>query len=181
MGLRTRSAWQRNWSGASSTTSNGTRSRGCCPVCDRVQLVDSAAGVGKSTMLRVYDQGMTLAGRHVTYLATTTPAVGVLREDGFAAETVAKFLLSEKMQVAARGGTVVVDESSMLGLRDAYRLFSIAKEKDIKLVFLGDSRQHSSVAAGAFMRLLQEYGGITPTASPRSSGRKTVTIARRSS
>ncbi len=69
--------------------------------CDRVQLVDSAAGVGKSTMLRVYDQGMKLAGRHVTYLATTTPAVGVLRDDGFAAETVAKFLLSEKMQAAA--------------------------------------------------------------------------------
>ena len=64
--------------------------------CDRVQLVDSAAGVGKSTMLGVYDQGMKLAGRHVTYLATTTPAVGVLREDGFAAETVAKFLLSRE-------------------------------------------------------------------------------------
>ena len=130
--------------------------------CDRVSVVDSAAGVGKSTMLGVYDQGMTLAGQNVTYLATTTPAVGVLRQDGFAAETVAKFLLSDKMQTAAAGGTVVVDESSMLGLRDAYRLFSLAKEKNLKLVLLGDSRQHSSVAAGAVMRVLQQYGGITP-------------------
>ena len=48
------------------------------------------------------------------------------------------------------------------GLRDAYRLFTIAKEKNLKLVFLGDSRQHSSVAAGAVMRLLQQYGGVTP-------------------
>ena len=112
--------------------------------CDRVSVVDSAAGVGKSTMLGVYDQGMTLAGQNVTYLATTTPAVGVLRQDGFAAETVAKFLLSDKMQTAAAGGTVVVDESSMLGLRDAYRLFSLAKEKNLELVLLGDSRQHSS-------------------------------------
>ena len=130
--------------------------------CDRVSVVDSAAGVGKSTMLGVFDQGMTLAGRNVTYLATTTPAVGVLRQDGFDAETVAKFLLSEKMQTAAAGGTVVVDESSMLGLRDAYRLFSLAKEKNLRLVLLGDSRQHASVAAGAVMRVLQQYGGITP-------------------
>ncbi len=130
--------------------------------CDRVQMLDSAAGVGKSTLLRVYDEGMRMAGRHVTYLATTTPAVGVLREDGFAAESVAKFLLSEKMQAAAKGGYVVVDEASMLGLRDAHRLFSIAREKDVKLVFLGDSRQHASVPAGAFMRVMQEYGGVKP-------------------
>lgn len=129
---------------------------------DRLDLVDSAAGVGKSTMLQVLNQGMRLAGQPVTYLATTTPAVGVLRQDGFAAETVAKFLLSEKMQGAAKGGCVVVDEASMLGLRDASRLFAIAKDKNLRLIFLGDSRQHSSVAAGAFMRLVQQFGGITP-------------------
>jgi conjugative relaxase-like TrwC/TraI family protein len=132
--------------------------------CDRVQLVDSAAGVGKSTMLGKFDEGMTLVGRDVTYLATTTPAVDVLRKDGFAAETVAKFLLSSKMQEAAIGGTVVIDESSMLGLRDAYELSRLAKEKDIRLIYLGDSRQHSSVAAGAVMRTLKEYGGLTPLA-----------------
>jgi hypothetical protein len=129
---------------------------------DRVQLVDSAAGVGKSTMLSVYDQGMRLAGEDVTYLATTTPAVGVLRKDGFEAETVAKFLLSDKMQEAAADGTVVVDEASMLGLRDSHKLFRIARENNIRLVFLGDSRQHSSVSAGAFMRTLQQWGGIEP-------------------
>jgi conjugative relaxase-like TrwC/TraI family protein len=130
--------------------------------CDRVQLVDSAAGVGKSTMLGKFDEGMARAGRHVTYLATTTPAAGVLRNDGFAAETVAKFLLSGKMQDAAGGGTVVVDEVSMLGLKDAYKLFQIAKEKEIRLILVGDSRQHSSVPAGAVMRTLQQYGGIEP-------------------
>ena len=130
--------------------------------CDRLQMVDAAAGVGKSTMLSVYNDGMQRAGKHVTYLATTTPAVGVLRHDGFAAESVAKFLMSEKMQDAASGGYVVVDESSMLGLRDAFDLFKLAKENDLKLVLLGDSRQHSSVTAGAVMRLLREYGGVTP-------------------
>jgi hypothetical protein len=132
--------------------------------CDKVQLVDSAAGVGKSTMLSVYARGMAMAGRHATYLATTTPAVDVLRQDGFEAETLAKFLLSEKMQDAATGGTVVLDEASFLGLKDAYRLFQIAKDKDISLVLLGDSRQHASVSAGggAVMRTLREYAHIEP-------------------
>lgn len=140
--------------------------------CDRVQLVDSAAGVGKSTMLGVFDRGMKLAGRQVTYLATTTPAVGVLRADGFEAETVAKFLLSASMQAAARGGTVVVDEASMLGLKDSYRLFAAAKEHKFRLIFLGDSRQHSSVAAGAFMRTLRQYGGIEPLTISRIKRQK---------
>jgi conjugative relaxase-like TrwC/TraI family protein len=130
--------------------------------CDKVQLVDSAAGVGKSTMLSVYARGMAMAGRHVTYLATTTPAVDVLRQDGFEAETLAKFLSTDAM--AVRGGTVVVDEASFIGLKDAYRLFKVCKEKDISLVMLGDSRQHSSVGSGggAVMRTLTEYAHIEP-------------------
>ena len=129
---------------------------------DRVNLVDAAAGVGKTTALGVYDQGMRMAGRHVTYLGTTTKAVDVLGKAGFAAETVARFLRSDKLQSAAAGGTVVVDESSQLSHADAYKLFTIARDKKITLNFLGDSRQHGSVAAGSFMRLLREYGGLTP-------------------
>ena len=77
--------------------------RGLLGSHDRVNLVDSAAGTGKSTMLKAYDDGMRRAGGKVTYLATTTQAVDVLRRDGFEAETVAKFLVSDKMQEAARG------------------------------------------------------------------------------
>lgn len=129
---------------------------------DRVNLVDSAAGTGKTTMLRTFDRGMRLADENVTYLGTTTKAVAVLGEGGFRAETVAAFLLNEKLQEAARGGRVVVDEVSMLGHRDAVRLFEIARKKDLRLDLVGDSRQHGSVARGALMRVLQEYGGLQP-------------------
>ncbi len=129
---------------------------------DRVNLVDAAAGTGKTTMLETFDEAMRQAGRNVTYLASTTPAVDVLRRDGFQAETVAKFLLSERMQDAAQGGRVVVDETSMLGHSDAYRLFQIAKAKDLRLDLLGDSAQHGSVARGALMRVLQTHGGLEP-------------------
>ena len=46
---------------------------------------------------------MKLAGQSVTYLATTAPAVGVLEKDGFEVDTVARFLVDEKMQEAAEG------------------------------------------------------------------------------
>jgi conjugative relaxase-like TrwC/TraI family protein len=136
--------------------------KGLLDSTDRVNLVDSVAGTGKSTMLKALDKGLRLAGENVTYLATTTQAVEVLRKDGFQAETVAKFLMSVKMQEAARGGRVVIDEASMLGHKDAYRLFAAAKEGGMRLDMLGDSRQHGSVARGALMRVLQEYGGLKP-------------------
>lgn len=129
---------------------------------DKVRMVDSAAGVGKTTALTVFDHGMKLAGEQVTYLAISGKAVGVLEEAGFAADTLAKFLLSTKMQDAAKNSHLVVDESSMLGHADSVKLFRIAQDKNITLTFLGDSRQHSSVPAGSFMRLLKSYGGVTP-------------------
>ena len=101
-------------------------------------------------------------GKPVTYLATTAKAAGVLQEDGFDAHTLARFLLDEKMQAAARGGRVVVDEVSMLGHKDAVRLFKLAEKLDLKLILIGDPMQHGSVGRGAIMRLLKDYGGVKP-------------------
>jgi conjugative relaxase-like TrwC/TraI family protein len=129
---------------------------------NRVNLFEGPAGAGKSWSLQKFDEGMRRAGQSVTYLATTTDAVGVLAKDGFEVNTVARFLLDEKMQAAAAGGRVVVDETSMLGHKDAYRLFKLAEKLDLKLILVGDPMQHGSVARGALMRVLKEYGGIKP-------------------
>ncbi|WP_337173561.1 MobF family relaxase [Paludisphaera sp.] len=128
----------------------------------RVTVVNAIAGTGKTTMLGVYDQAMRLAGAKVTYLASTSDAAKVLKDEGFEAVTVAHFLRDETMQERARNGRVVVDESSLLGHQDAYRLFGLAKEKNLKLNFIGDSRQHGPVARGSLLHVLTEYGGITP-------------------
>lgn len=136
--------------------------RGLLSSSDRVSMVDSAAGTGKSTMLAAYDRGMGLAGENVTYLGTTSSSVKVLQKDGLEASTVARFLVDKQLQAEARGGRVVVDEASMLGHQDAYALFRLAEKLDCSLVFLGDQRQHGSVARGALMRILQQYGGVVP-------------------
>jgi conjugative relaxase-like TrwC/TraI family protein len=129
---------------------------------NRVNLVEGPAGTGKSTMLKVFDVGMKMAGEEVTYLATTTAAVDVLRGEGFRAETVAYFLTSARMQAEARGRRVVVDEGSQLGHGDAFRLSAAAKSGNMKLIFLGDAMQHGSVPRGALLRLLKEHGGVRP-------------------
>jgi conjugative relaxase-like TrwC/TraI family protein len=129
---------------------------------NRVNLVQGPAGAGKSYMLGKFNEGMRLAGQDVTYLATTTDAADVLVKDGFAAHTVARFILDPKMQQAAKGGYVAVDESSMLGHKDAYRLFALADQLDLKLILVGDPMQHGSVPRGSVLRLLKDYGGLTP-------------------
>jgi conjugative relaxase-like TrwC/TraI family protein len=129
---------------------------------NRVNMVQGPAGAGKSSMLAKFDEGVRRMGQHVTYLGTTAPSVKVLEKDGFEANTLARFLLDDKLQAAARGGRVVIDETSLLGHKDAVRLFDIAKRDDLKLIFVGDPMQHGSVPRGAFMRLLTEYAGVQP-------------------
>lgn len=129
---------------------------------NRVNLVEGPAGAGKSSMLGKFDEGMRRMGQTVTYLASSTDAAGLLARDGFAVKTVAHFLLDTKLQQAAAGGRVVVDETSLLGHKDGLRLLQLAQKLDLKLIFLGDPLQHGSVPRGAFMRVLKEHGGVRP-------------------
>jgi conjugative relaxase-like TrwC/TraI family protein len=125
-----------------------------------VTVLEGPAGAGKSFTLQKFDEGMRMHGQHVTYLATTAPAVKVLAKDRFDAHTVAHFLRDQRMQAAAAGGRVVVDETSLLGHRDAVKLFKLAEALDLKLVLVGDPLQHGSVPRGALMRILKDYAAL---------------------
>jgi conjugative relaxase-like TrwC/TraI family protein len=129
---------------------------------NKVSLVEGPAGAGKSSLLAKYKEGMTQAGQSVTWLATTSDAADELAKGGSQVNTVARFLVDQKMQNLAEHGRVVVDETSLLGHKDAVKLFKIAEEKDLKLVFVGDPMQHGAVARGALMHVLKAYGGIKP-------------------
>jgi conjugative relaxase-like TrwC/TraI family protein len=129
---------------------------------NRVSMVQGPAGAGKTEMLRKFDEGVKRSGQSVTYLGTSAASVEVLKEGGFEANTLARFLLDAKMQAAARGGRVVIDETSMLGHKDAVQLFDIARRNDLKLIFIGDPMQHGSVPRGALMRLLSDYASVKP-------------------
>jgi conjugative relaxase-like TrwC/TraI family protein len=126
---------------------------------NRINVLEGPAGAGKSWLVDKLDEGVTLAGGNIVYLATTVKAVEVLGHD---ARTVASFLRDEQLQASARGGRVLVDEISMLGHADLRDLLAIGKKNNLKFIFSGDRMQHGSVARGATMRLLTEKGTIQP-------------------
>ena len=125
-------------------------------------MVKGPAGAGKSYSLQKFDEGMRLAGETATYLATTAKAVKVLEKDGFEVNTVARFLSTERCRQPLTAAASSSMRQAMLGHKDAVKLFKLAEQLNLKLIFVGDPMQHGSVARGAFMRVLEEYAGIKP-------------------
>jgi conjugative relaxase-like TrwC/TraI family protein len=127
---------------------------------NRICMLEGPAGAGKSSLLKKFDDGARMAGQSITWLGTTATSVKVLREDGMDAKTLAHFLLDAKAQEAAKGGRVVVDEASMVSHADAVKLMDVARRNNLKLLVVGDQRQHGSIGRGAFMRLLKDFGHV---------------------
>jgi conjugative relaxase-like TrwC/TraI family protein len=129
---------------------------------DRVMLIRGVAGTGKTTLEQEIGEALAELGRPVVALAQSVKARDVLRQQaGFAdADTVAMFLVDEKMQESARAGVVLVDEASQLGTRDMVKLFDVAEQVGARVLLVGDKRQHRSVTAGEPLKLLEERAGV---------------------
>ncbi len=97
---------------------------------DRVMVIRGAAGTGKTTLEQEIGEALAEAGRPVVALAQSVKASReVLREEaGFAnADTIARFLKDEQMQLSAKGGVILVDEVSQVGTRDMLKIFGVAE------------------------------------------------------
>jgi hypothetical protein len=133
---------------------------------DRVMAIRGAAGVGKTRLLKEAVDGIEANGVPVVALAPSADASRyVLRREGFeGADTVARFLVDEKMREQARGGVVLIDEASLVGTHTLTRLFRQAEELDARVILVGDIRQHASVERGDALRLIEQEARI-PVAS----------------
>jgi conjugative relaxase-like TrwC/TraI family protein len=131
---------------------------------DRVMIVRGAAGVGKTSLMQEAVEAIQDSGTKVVALAPSANASrGTLREAGFAeADTVARFLLDEKLQQQAKGQLVWIDEAGMVGTRTMSSVFRLADKLDARVLLSGDRRQHGSVERGAALRLLEEEAGVRP-------------------
>lgn len=130
---------------------------------DRVMLIRGVAGTGKTTLEEEIGEAIVEAGKPVIAIAQSVKASReVLREKPIFsdADTVARFLADTKLQQAARGGVILVDEASQLGTRDMHAIFTIADEVGARLLLVGDRRQHKSVTAGEPLKLLEERAGM---------------------
>jgi ATP-dependent exoDNAse (exonuclease V) alpha subunit len=116
------------------------------------------AGSGKTTALRPVHTGLIAANKNPLYLAPTRGAVKVLKDDGFEnATTVASFLNNPEIE---KDTVLIIDESSLVSANIGHKLMWLAKENNARIIFVGDRRQHLSVEAGDFLKVLEFYSDI---------------------
>lgn len=131
---------------------------------DSVIAIRGKAGVGKTRLMQEVVSAIEQSGLRVQPAAPTAMATHeVLRGDGFTtAQTVASVLQNADLQHRLRGQVIWVDEAGLLSTPDMAKLVRMADRLDARLLLTGDTAQHSSVARGDAMKLLETYGGITP-------------------
>ena len=111
-------------------------------------------------MLKALDRQLRDAGREMLYLAPTASAVKTLQREGFEnATTVADYLI----QASRRPWTsavLVIDEAGLQSNRQGAEVLALAQKHRQRIVFVGDSRQHVSVEAGDFLRILETHSKL---------------------
>lgn len=129
---------------------------------DQVSIIKGAAGSGKTTLLNEAVNLLEKAGITPTIVAPSASASrGVLVEEGHQnADTVSKLLVDKKMQDALQDQVLIVDEAGLLSTRQATALLQLAVEKNARLIYLGDTRQHSSPERGDALRIINTIGGV---------------------
>lgn len=128
---------------------------------DRIASLRGAAGTGKTTVLRELDRALRASGKFVLYCAPTASAADLLAKDGLqGATTLARLLQTVASSAPAANSVIVMDEAGMCSVKDGAALLRAALLHECRVVLVGDTRQHSSVEAGDFLRLLEESGRL---------------------
>lgn len=129
---------------------------------DRVSIIGGKAGTGKTTLMKEAVRLIEETGHRVIVVAPTAQAArGVLREEGFSeAETVAQLLASVELQAALHNAVIWVDEAGLLNTQEMTELLTLAIRHNARLILSGDTRQHTSVARGDALRILNTVAGI---------------------
>ncbi|MCC6414807.1 MAG: AAA family ATPase [Opitutaceae bacterium] len=128
--------------------------------CNHVVCLRGAAGVGKTTTLKALHRSLVVGGQRVHICAPTTSAVETLRHDAMTADTVAGFLARSAGREDLRGAVLVVDEAGLASNRQGAEILQLAERHQARVIFLGDSRQHASVEAGDFLRILETHAPL---------------------
>lgn len=145
---------------------------------DQVTAIRGVAGAGKTTLLKELDGHLSQAKQKLLYLAPTASAVKVLQSEGFTkATTVSDYLAKTQgraMPAEWKGAAVVVDEAGLASNQQGAALLGLAEKERQRVVFVGDSRQHSGVEAGDFLRVLESHSKLA-TCELKNIRRQTAT------
>lgn len=130
----------------------------------RITILQGDAGTGKTTCLRAVVAGIERAGGSVFGCAPSSGAAEVLRRELTpAADTLQQLLVNPQLQAAVRGRVLLVDEAGLVSVRQMRDLCRLARDRDCRLLLVGDTKQHTAIEAGDALRCLQRYARV-PTA-----------------
>jgi conjugative relaxase-like TrwC/TraI family protein len=127
-----------------------------CDAGPAVRALKAPAGYGKTTAVHAAATASRSAGRPIIVVAPTHKAVAELRATGLDAHTVARLRRQLHETPLDPNTTVIVDETSQIGTRDAaVVLDAVAATPGAQVWFVGDARQAQSVAAGGLAAELE--------------------------
>ena len=131
---------------------------------DGVNLLEGKAGTGKTTVLKSIESGCNLNNIDVLVLAPTTKAVDVLKSEGFtSATTIQKYLSDKDLQNESKNKYIIVDEASLVSIRQMNQFLNTAKENQNRVLLVGDTKQHKSVERGNNLKTIQDHSKIQTT------------------
>lgn len=127
-----------------------------------VEVVSGPAGCGKTAGLALARDLWTDAGLDVrgTAVAALT-AQGLEQAAGCPSVSLARVLARPEEHLPARG-VLLVDEAGMVGTRQLHHLLTLARERECKVVLVGDPMQLPEIdAGGMFARLAEQPHALT--------------------
>lgn len=131
---------------------------------DAVCALRGVAGTGKTFTLQEVNRGLLATNRQIFACAPTTSAAQELQVAGFAnATTLESFLQKSKTAKygdLGRGSILIVDEAGIAGTRQGAELLERVKDHNLRLILVGDTKQHSGVEAGDFLSVLERHSRL---------------------
>ena len=136
---------------------------------DALVVIVGPAGAGKTSALRSAVAGLTGAGRPVFGVAPSATAAAVLaRQTGVTADTVDKLLHEHSRAdrppadryALPPGGTLLVDEASMIPTPKLAQLAQLADRQQWRVVLIGDPHQLAAVGRSGMFAHLVDTGQV---------------------
>ena len=122
------------------------------------------AGAGKSHSLKYVHELYKKKDIKVYGAAISGKVAQALESDtGMQSSTISSLLMSygyQSKSLPEKGSVLVIDEAGMVGLDDMVKLMQLAKERDLKLVLVGDPNQLEAIDKGNPFKLISSEIGF---------------------
>jgi len=133
---------------------------------DPFVVIQGDAGTGKTYAASAVKDFMALHNQstEVIGLSYTGKAAQSLEEEsGITSSTLHRFIYQEEQRDSdvTKRRLILLDEAGMVGSLQMAKLMKIARENQDKVVFIGDTKQFTSIAAGNIFCDMQTYGAKT--------------------